>query len=50
MRPVHAGMCRYESLRDGSLTLEDVFLMNTYLDNVAHNRAEFERIAHGKRS
>lgn len=32
------------------MTLEDIFLMNTYLDNVAHNRAEFERIAHGKRS
>lgn len=42
-------MCRYESLRDGSLTLEDVFLMNTYLDNEAHNRAEMRRIFHGKR-
>lgn len=49
MRPVHAGMCRYESLRDGSLTLEDIFLMNTYLDNTAHNRAEMERILYGKR-
>lgn len=50
MRPVQAGMCRYESLRDGSLTLEDVFLMNTYLDNLAHNRAEVMRLNDGKRS
>ena len=49
MRPVHAGMCRMESMRDGTLTLEDVFLMNTYLDNYAHNRAELERI-NGTRS
>lgn len=31
-------MCRYESLRDGSLTMEDILLMNTYLDNFAYNR------------
>lgn len=43
-------MCRYESLRDGSLTLEDVYLMNQYLDNEMHNRAEWRRITNGKRA
>lgn len=37
MRPVHAGLCRYESLRDGSLTLEDILIMNVYLDNYGYN-------------
>lgn len=40
LRPVEAGMCRYESLRDGTLTLEDLFLMNAFLDNKSHNQAE----------
>jgi hypothetical protein len=32
MRPVDAGFCKYESLLDGSLTLEDIARMNEYLD------------------
>ena len=28
MRPVIRGVCRFESLKDGVLTLEDVALMN----------------------
>ncbi len=32
MRPVLRGMCRYESLTDGTLTLEDVAMMNECLD------------------
>lgn len=32
MRPVMAGMCKYESLKDGSLSLNDVSLMNEALD------------------
>nr|DAV51142.1 MAG TPA: hypothetical protein [Caudoviricetes sp.] len=43
IRPVEAGMCRYESLRDGTLTLEDILLMNAYLDNRAHNLAEVRK-------
>ena len=28
MRPVLRGLCRYEGLKDGTLSLEDVALMN----------------------
>lgn len=30
-------MCRYESARDGSLSLLDFARMNDYLDRQAHN-------------
>lgn len=43
LRPVVRGMCRYESLKDGSLDLADIALMNDALDVVAEN----ERIAAG---
>ena len=32
MRPVLRGLCKYESLRDGTLGLEDVAIMNEALD------------------
>ena len=32
MRPVLEGMCRYESLKDGSLELLDIARMNDALD------------------
>ena len=32
LRPVLAGACRYESLTDGTLGLEDVALLNDALD------------------
>lgn len=32
MRPVLKGMCRFESLKDGTLSLADVALMNDALD------------------
>jgi hypothetical protein len=41
MAPVHAGMCRYESLKDGTLDLADIALMN---DSLAV-RADNEEIA-----
>jgi hypothetical protein len=31
LSPVHAGMCRYESLIDGTLDLSDIARMNEYL-------------------
>ena len=31
MRPVLRGLCRYEGLKDGTLSLEDVALMNDAL-------------------
>lgn len=32
MRPVMAGLCKYESLLDGTLGLEDIARMNDHLD------------------
>lgn len=32
MRPVLRGLCKYESLKDGSLDLSDIALMNDALD------------------
>ena len=43
MRPIHAGMCRFDDLTNGTLTLEGVLLMNAYLDNLAYNREILER-------
>ena len=43
LRPVVRGLCRYESLKDGSLDLADIALMNDALDVIAEN----ERIAAG---
>lgn len=37
LRPVLHGMCKYESLVDGTLGLADVFLMNEALDVQAEN-------------
>lgn len=31
LRPVIKGMCRYESLKDGTLSLDDIALMNDAL-------------------
>lgn len=42
LRPVIAGMCKYESLLDGTLSLYDVSLMNDALDVKAEN----ERLYH----
>lgn len=32
LRPVARGMCKYESLLDGTLGLVDIAIMNDYLD------------------
>lgn len=37
MRPVLAGLCQYESLKDGTLDLSDIALMNDALDVRAEN-------------
>ena len=50
MRPVHAGLCRYESLVDCTLTLEDVLIMNTSIDIQIHNAETARSIQYGKRS
>lgn len=38
LRPVLHGLCKYESLIDGTLTLADVDLLNEALDVDAENR------------
>jgi hypothetical protein len=37
LRPVLKGMCRYESLKDGTIDLVDLALMNECLDVVQAN-------------
>lgn len=38
MRPVIRGMCKFESLKDGTLDLADIALMNDALDVHADNQ------------
>ena len=44
MAPVIAGMCKYESLVDGTLGLEDVALMNDALAVRADNEMIFKEL------
>lgn len=39
LTPVEAGMCRYESLLDGTLSLDDIARMNEFLIVRAENQA-----------
>jgi len=39
MKPVVRGLCRYESLKDGSIDLCDVALMNEAVDALDENAA-----------
>lgn len=48
MAPALAGVCRYESLIDGTLGLEDVALMNDAMAVQAENEAEARRRARGE--
>lgn len=49
--PVSEGLCRYESLKDGTLTLEDILIMNVHLQNKAYNRELLLRMdSDGKRA
>lgn len=43
MRPVGEGMCRYESLLDGTLDLADIARMNEFLDVRAENEKRFRK-------
>ncbi|AIO47819.1 putative nTP pyrophosphohydrolase including oxidative damage repair enzyme [Burkholderia cepacia] len=43
LAPVHAQMCRYESLLDGKLGLADIALMNDSLAVRADNEAAYRR-------
>lgn len=41
LRPCLEGMCRYESLKDGTLSLYDVALMNDALDVKYENERRY---------
>lgn len=41
LRPAVRGMCRYESLKNGTLDLADVALMNDALDVAAENERRY---------
>ncbi|WP_249213768.1 NTP pyrophosphohydrolase [Tatumella sp. JGM130] len=43
MRPVDSGLCHYGALKDGSLSLFDIALMNDWLDLKADNEARIRR-------
>ena len=43
MRPVLEGLCKFESLVDGTLDLEDIVLMNEALDIRAENQYRMEK-------
>lgn len=43
MRPVLQHLCKYESLIDGTLTLQDIAMMNEALDVQAENRYRLEK-------
>lgn len=43
LRPIEAGMCRYESLKDCSLDLVDIARMNDRLDVTAENQKRYDK-------
>lgn len=43
MRPVLAGLCRFESLNDDSIDLADLALMNDALDVRDENQRRWDR-------
>lgn len=43
MRPVYRGMIRYTDLKNGALTLEDILIMNVYIDNQKYNEFVLEK-------
>jgi hypothetical protein len=47
MRPIIKGLCRYESLLDGKLTLADFALMNDALDVVEENDRRYSEVTNG---
>ncbi|QIP56828.1 DUF6889 family protein [Hafnia alvei] len=43
LRPVEAGLISYPELKDGSVDLADIALMNDYLDMKADNQYRIEK-------
>jgi len=48
LRPVMAGMCRYESLIDGSLGMVDIARMNDALDVRDENQRRYQKATEKK--
>ena len=49
MRPVLEGLCKYESLSDGTLTIGDIARMNDALNVRAENQARLQEAAERNR-
>lgn len=45
LRPVTRGMCKYESLKDGTIDLEDIARMNAALDVQTENENRQQKAA-----
>jgi hypothetical protein len=43
MHPVVEGLCKYESLKDGTLDLEDIARMNAALNVKAENERRYRK-------
>jgi len=43
LRPVDSGLTPFSSLKDGSIDLADIAMMNDYLDLKADNEARIEK-------
>lgn len=43
MRPVVEGLCKYESIIDGTLDLEDIARLNDAIDVKYENQARYRR-------
>lgn len=43
LRPVNEGWCKYESLKDGTLDLEDIARMNDALDVRSENERRYRK-------
>lgn len=43
LRPVYEGCCKYESLKDGTLDLEDIAKMNDALDVKISNEDRYRK-------
>jgi len=44
MRPVLRGLCKYESLKDGTVDLGDIAYMNDALDVLEENEARIDEV------
>lgn len=48
LRPILRGLCKYESLTDGTLTMADFAIMNQALDVQDENERRYHEAQNGK--